>query len=276
MSVFDAHRCTLGEGPLWHPERQQLFWFDIIGKCLHAKRPGGPRETWAFDEYVSAAGWVDAETLLVASSTGLWRYSIGTEALEAVVPLEDDNPVTRSNDGRADPQGGFWIGTMGVALEPHAGAIYRYYRGELRLLYPEISIPNAICFSPDGRTAYFADTPTQCIQRVTLDDAGWPDADPEVLVDLHEEDRNPDGAVVDAEGNIWNAQWGAARVACYAPDGTFLRAVDVPAMQATCPAFGEGTLYVTSAAEGVTDPAAGQTFALDLGVRGQREHQVIL
>ena len=276
MEIYTDILCELGEGPLWHPERNQLFWFDILGKRLFAKGPDGAGGGWQFDDYVSAAGWVDRDTLLMASSTGLWRCEIGTVNRELVVPLESDNPLTRSNDGRADPQGGFWIGTMGVQLEPELGAIYRYYRGELRQLYAPISIPNSICFAPDGRTAYFADTPTQEIRKVALDADGWPAGDWEVFVDLKSERLNPDGSVVDAAGNLWNAQWGAGRVACYSPDGAFLRAIDVPASQTTCPAFGGTTLYVTSAAEGVNEAGAGFTYAEDIGVQGQREHRVIL
>ncbi|MEM6757880.1 MAG: SMP-30/gluconolactonase/LRE family protein [Pseudomonadota bacterium] len=276
MNVFDDHPCVLGEGPLWHPERKALFWFDIMARRLHCKAPGAARQTWTFDDHVSAAGWVDRDTLLMASATGLWRFDIPSGARDLVVPLEADDPVTRSNDGRADPQGGFWIGTMGVNLEPKAGAIYRYYKGELRQLYPEISIPNSICFAPDGRTAYFADTPQQQIMKVALDDDGWPDGAPQVFVDLRADDLNPDGSVVDARGVLWNAQWGAGRLAMYSPDGTLTGTLDVPATQPTCPAFGGTTVYVTTAAGGLDAAGAGLTYAIDAGVEGQQEHRVIL
>ena len=278
MECFDGHACALGEGPLWHPERKALFWFDILGKTLHCKGDE-TRQSWAFDEPVSAAGWVDYEALLIASATGLWRFDCASGTRELVAALEEDNPVTRSNDGRADPQGGFWIGTMGMNAEPHAGAIYRYYRGELRCLFERITISNAICFAPDGATAYFTDTFSKQIQRVALDSDGWPMSPAEVFVDLREDGLNPDGAVVDAEGNLWNAQWGAGRVAVYDAAGAFQHSVAVPARQATCPAFGGAdgtTLFVTSAAVGVDDAQGGQTFFQDVGVKGQREHQVIL
>mgnify|MGYP001799558720 FL=1 len=277
MDVFATHPCILGEGPLWHPRRKALFWFDILGKTLHCK--GATRLSWSFDEYVSAAGWVDADTLLIASASGLWRFDIASGGRDLVVPLEADDTTTRSNDGRADPQGGFWIGTMGVKAEAHAGAIYRYYRGELRQLFDRITISNAICFTPDGDTAYFADTFSQRIHKVALDADGWPKGEPEVFVDLRADGLNPDGAVVDADGNLWNAQWGAGRVACYGSDGSFKHSISVPASQAACPAFGGATgttLFVTSAAHGVNEAQGGMTFSMDAGVKGQQEHQVIL
>ena len=209
-TLFDARACALGEGPLWHPERGQLFWFDILGHTLMS-RQGDKTLSWRFDECVSAAGWIDRDTLLVASETALWRFDLNGAERSLVVPLEADQPLTRSNDGRADPWGGFWIGTMGFNAERGAGAIYRYYKGALRQLFAEITISNAICFSPDRRFAYYTDTPTRQIMRVPLDAAeGWPSAPPEVFVDLKKDKRNPDGAVVDSDGCLWNAQWGAA------------------------------------------------------------------
>lgn len=299
---FDARICTLGEGPLWHPERQQLFWFDILGQRLLTRTQGvGQGEgqedgdqaarTWAFDQPVSAAGWCSQDQLLVASASALFTLDLTSGAQQEITPLEADSPITRSNDGRADPWGGFWIGTMGKALEPEAGAIYRYYRGELRRVFDRITISNAICFSPEGHWLYFTDTPKQQIWRQALRSAdGWPAArPPELFVDLRREGLNPDGAVVDHAGYLWNAQWGASRVARYSPEGVFERAIAFPASQISCPAFGGADLtrlFVTSAAEGLPAAASpngaaeqaqdGQVFVQDTGITGQREHQVQL
>ena len=278
--IFSDTRCALGEGALWHPQRGTLFWCDILGHRLYA-RAGGSERFWQFDEHVSAAGIVDRDTLILASETGLFRFDIATGARDLLVALEADRPETRSNDGRADRQGGFWIGTMGKAAEPGAGAIYRYHKGELRRLFDGITISNAICFSPDGETAYFADTATQVIRKVALDKEGWPSAAPQVFADLSDEGLNPDGAVTDAAGNMWNAQWGASRVACYGPDGRFLNAIGFPAGQISCPAFGGPDLrrlFATSARHGAgeDDPLAGATFAADVAATGLPEPAVIL
>lgn len=284
VEVFDDTPCKLGEGPFWHPERAQLFWFDIIGKRLHSRENAHAR-SWKFDEQVSAAGWIDRDRLLIASETGLFIFQLESGEREDLCALEAGNGVTRSNDGRADPWGGFWIGTMGKNAEPRAGSIYRYYRGELRQLSNAITIPNAICFSPDRRFAYFTDTPTRVIMRQSLDpDHGWPKGEAFDWLDLNEDGVNPDGAIVDADGNFWNAQWGAHRVACYSPDGAFLSAVSFPAAHTTCPALGGpdlGTLFCTSALQGLSqaalseEPRNGQTFAAKVTARGQPEHRVI-
>jgi sugar lactone lactonase YvrE len=278
-TVFDDRQCLLGEGPLWHPERQQLFWFDILNKRLLSRENGLPR-TWQFEEHVSAAGWVSRNELLIASASRLFLFNLETQASAKICDLEADNPVTRSNDGRADPKGGFWIGTMGFNAEKGAGSIYRFYQGELRRLFAGITISNAICFSPDGKTAYFADTDTLAIQKISLDADGWPHGSPQLFVDLSEDGFNPDGAVVDSEGFLWNAHWGANHVARYSPEGKFAEAISLPARQISCPAFGGAdlqTLFATSATQGL-DPGEdeGKTFFAQVSVRGQNEHRVVL
>lgn len=281
VEVFDDRACTLGEGPLWHPERAQLFWFDIIGQRLMTRAEDGPQE-WAFDRPVSAAGWVDEHRLLIASDEDLSVFDLRDGTSEYVATLEADNPATRSNDGRADPQGGFWIGTMGRNAEPGAGALYRYYRGEVRLLRKNVTIPNATCFSPDGRHAYFADTAKNSVWRYALDADGWPEGTPDVYLDHRDEGLNPDGAVVDVHGNFWCAQWGASRVACYDPSGAFIEDIALPVPQPTCPTFGGGHLYITTARQGLpedafdTAPHSGKTLRIATKVQGQPEHQVVL
>ena len=280
--IFDDRPCTLGEGPLWHPERGQLFWFDIVAGRMLSRTADGPL-AWQFPEMVSAAGWIDRDTLLIASETALFRFDLAHGTRTDLCALEADNPRTRSNDGRADPQGGFWIGTMGKSAEPGLGAIWRWYRGALRRLYPGITITNAICFSPDGLTAHFTDTVTARVMRVALDAEGWPKGEPECFIDLATEGLNPDGAVIDAQGVMWLAEWGAARVSAYAPDGTRLRHVAFDAPHTSCPAFGpDGTLYCTTALQGMDAtararwPHAGKTLAAPAVARGQTEHRVIL
>lgn len=273
--IYDDTQCTLGEGPLWHPQRGELFWFDILGKRLHIKG-----RHWQFNRCVSAAGWIDDTRLLMADSIGLHVFNLENGTSDQVAEIDADNPITRSNDGRADPWGGFWIGTMGMNAEMGEAAIYRYYRGEVRVLFDNMQVTNAICFAPDGSYAIFTDTRTKKIMRQKLAEKdGWPVGDPELWIDFGNVDWKPDGAVIDAAGNFWNAQWGGNRVACYTPDGTLTQTVAFPAHQTSCPAFGGAdlkTLFCTSAATGLTGEDDGKTFATPVDAVGQAEHQVIL
>lgn len=276
--IFDDTRCELGEGPLWHPERQNLFWFDILGQQL-LSRDGEQTRTWQFDECVSAAGWIDRDSLLIASETGLWEFDVEADEQTLITVLEADREETRSNDGRADPWGGFWIGTMGKKGEAGLGSLYRWYDGILRKLQPNMTIPNAICFDEARLRAYFADTAKGIVWKQALDpDTGWPAAKKEVFLDLSAEGLNPDGAVVDAEGRFWNAQWGAGRVACYSPDGEFLFAEAFPASQISCPCLTADTLFATSASEGMDKPEdeAGMTFSRKVAAQGVPAPRVIV
>ena len=94
---------------------------------------------------------------------------------------------------------------MGKYAEAGAGKIYRYFEGALTVLFDGLTIPNAICFSPDRHTAYFTDTPRQKIVAQPFDDRGFPIGAARLFVDLSAEGLLPDGAVVDREGCLWNA-----------------------------------------------------------------------
>lgn len=281
--IFDNRPCDLGEGAFWHPTRAQFFWFDILNSKL-LTQDNGPRE-YLFSEMASAAGWLDHDQLMIATERRFLRLNLVTSAQTDVIGLEADNPVTRSNDGRADPKGGFWIGTMGKSAQFQAGAIYRLYQGEVRKIFDRITISNSICFARDGSFAHFSDTALGQVYKVALDSQGWPKGQPDLFLDFTAQGLNPDGAVLDAEGLLWIAEWGAGRVAAYAPDGAFVRAVHVGGPHSSCPAFGGAdltTLFCTTALQDMDDtartahPEAGKVFALPQIAKGQAEHQVIL
>lgn len=287
--IFDPRACTLGEGPFWHPQRQQLFWFDIVN-CRLLSRLGDQALEWRLDRMASAAGWIDQDHLLLASETGLSRFNLVTGAEEMLCAIEADNPLTRSNDGRADPWGGFWMGTMSKAGEAGQGTLYRWTPSELRGIETGMSTPNAICFDADRACAYYADTKTRIIWRQPVDPVtGWPQGDKQVFVDLSatatSPEHKPDGAVIDAEGCLWSAQWGSARVARYSPEGHFLSAIDLPTGHTSCPAFGDPdlkTLYVTTALQKLPEDrpdwqaTAGQVFAINTSYVGRPEPRVLL
>ena len=201
-------------------------------------------------------------------------------------PLEADKRATRSNDGRVHPCGALWIGTMGKSAENGAGAIYWFFRGEVRTLYASISIPNSIAFAPDGSVAYFTDSATGLLKRTACDPkTGLPQGEAKVFADRGGGSGDHDGSVVDLDGTLWNARWGEGRIDAYSPDGVLVRSITVPATQATCPAFcgpDASRMAITSAWSGLdeaarkADPDAGKTFLLDIAVRGRFEPRVLI
>ena len=285
-SVLSAERCHLGEGPTYDAATDTAWWFDILeGRLFEAHLGSGRVSIHRLGRMASALARIDAERQLISAEDGLYIRSIIDGRMTLYCPLEADNPSNRSNDARVHPAGTFWIGTMGRKAEAGAGAIYALYRGEISLLFPAVTIPNAICFSPDGAIGYFADTAKNELYRVALDPlTGLPRSTAEVLL-RHRGVGGLDGAVVDADGLIWIARWGGGCVDVYNPQGERVRCLQVPARQTSCPAFvgpDFSRLLVTSAWQGMdeaaraADPEHGRTFLLEAAVRGRPEPDVKL
>ncbi len=285
-TILCGERCHLGEGPTYDAATNTAWWFDIVERRLFEARLGtGQITIHSLEVMGSALGRIDAHRQLLVADDGLYIRDTADGRMTLYHQLEADNAATRSNDARVHPSGTFWIGTMGRQAERGLGAIYALHRGELSRLYEGVTIPNAICFSPDGTIGYFADTGKNTLFRVDLDAAtGLPRGEPVALV-TRRGGGGIDGAVVDADGLIWNARWGGGCIDVYSPQGEHLRSLRVPARQSSCPAFvGQdfSRLLVTSAWQGmaedakVADPDHGRTFVLDVAARGRPEPDVRL
>jgi sugar lactone lactonase YvrE len=270
-----------GEGPTYDPGTDTAYWFSI-GDCqLHELHLGSGRKVvHTLPFMASVLARIDDERQLLVSEHGLHIRMKNTGALDLVTPIETDRPEMRSNDGRCHPSGALWFGTMSKTGENRkgAGAIYHIQRGEVTVLYTRVSIPNGICFSPDGRTGYFVDTFDNLYRKVALDPhTGLPVAEPELFSDESGAPGGVDGSVCAADGSIFNARWGVGEIHHYAPDGRKIGRYKLPPKQTTCPAFigrDADRLLVTTARENLSraewdaDPEAGYTYELGIGVKG--------
>jgi sugar lactone lactonase len=287
VRILDEQACRLGEGPSYEAETDTLFWFDILDRKLLEHRFGtGQSRVHDLPFMASAIFAVDAQRQLVLSENGLHVRDRASGALTLHTPIEADNPVTRSNDARSHGCGAIWLGTMGIEEEAGAGAIYHFFKGRLTKLYADITIPNSICFSPDGATAYFTDTVTQNLMRVAIDPAtALPESEPAVFF-RNTADGHIDGSVCDADGNVWNARWGAGALCRIAPNGhETLRIKIDTSPQTSCPSFvGKSfdRMIVASANKLMSqealaaNPDAGKTFYVDQPVRGRAEPRVLI
>ncbi|WP_181454246.1 SMP-30/gluconolactonase/LRE family protein [Halomonas sp. SL1] len=279
--VAVASGCELGEGPQWHAASGRLVWCDILGQRLHwLEVESGETGTIELDHMASLAAPLDDGGMLVVGEDRLSRLDLASGAIERLMGFEGDNAVTRSNDARVDRHGSLWLSSMGKGAESGAGSLYRLHRGELSRLRSGLTIPNAICFSPRGEHAHFADTARGIVYRWALDAEGWPVGEPEPWVDFTQREGNPDGAVIDAEGAMWLALWGAGKVVRLDREGREIGAIVLPTSQPSCPAFGGpglASLYITTAREGMSaeqrarEPGAGDLFVAELAVRGLAE-----
>jgi sugar lactone lactonase YvrE len=278
--------CQLGEGPTYDPATDKVFWFDIKGQKLHELHLASMAKTEHDLPFLgSILAVIDAERQLIVSDQGLFIRATDDGKLTPFAKLED-KPQNRSNDGRVHPSGALWASTMGRSAEKHSGAIYHIAGETVTTLFSNLTIPNSICFSPDGSLGYFTDTDVNHLMRVALDaKTGLPVGEPEILSDESGTPGGVDGSVCDADGLIWNARWGSNAVDVYKPDGTKIARYLVPASQASCPAFigaKADRLLVTSAwqdmdaAGRLADPHAGQTFELGISVKGRFEPTFVL
>ncbi|MCB8890202.1 SMP-30/gluconolactonase/LRE family protein [Vreelandella malpeensis] len=274
-------RCELGEGPQWQGQSVRLYWCDIIQKQLHWLEPTTQAHaSIQLERMVSCAAPVDDGRLLLVGENQLTLFDPKSRTQTPLMAFEADNPVTRSNDARVDRHGSLWLSTMGKNAEPGAGSLYRLHRGKLHTLRSGLTIPNAICFSPTGDTAYFTDTPTGRVLRWALDAEGFPTGEPTLFADFSEREGNPDGAVIDEQGLMWLALWGAGKVVRLNERGQITREITLPVSQPSCPAFGGpalDTLYITTAREGLSEkalaeaPLSGSLFQASPGVKGLAE-----
>ena len=274
IQLFDSRNCKLGEGVFWHPLRKELFWFDILNKRLLSKSEKYQKE-WNFEQYVSAGGWISSTLILIAGEKGIYTFDLDKEILTEIFQLESDNQATRSNDGRIDPWGGFWISTMGKNAEKKLGAIYRLFNGQLKKIVSSFTIPNSICFSKNDSCVYFSDTAKKIIYRQKLNsDSGWPEEEYEIFCDLSVNNYSPDGAVTDSLGNLWCAIWGSSKLICLSTNGKILDEINLPVVQPTCVEFGGddiNTLFISSASQGIMKPIIdGQTLALSVENHGNK------
>jgi len=256
----------LGESPLWHPVTQQLYWCDIPAGQLHRWDPRSQQhEQWPLDSDAACCAPVSDGTLLLALRSGIVHLNPQTGAVRPLVAAPYDASVERFNDGKVDPWGRFWVGTM---YEPRQPALARVYRLDLRSvparLLPVadgVTVSNGLAFSPDGRTVYRSDTTSHTIWTAELSavhgEVGpwslWASFDkrqPGQALSAY--GGRPDGAAVDAEGCYWAAMYEGQSLVRLSPQGELLQRLELPVRCPTMPCFGGEdlrTLYVTSARE---------------------------
>lgn len=264
--------CTLGEGPIWSARDQAVYFVDIKVPAVH--RLGlrdGARTSWSMPEMI---GWLaERQKGFVAGfQSGFAELDLDPLAIRPIGDPEPDLPGNRANDGKVDPAGRVWAGTMDNAEQAATGSLYRLDPDRSwRRMDQGYRVTNGPAFSPDGRTLYHSDSALRCVYRFDLAPDGSL-GERQVFIRFGEDDGYPDGMTTDAEGGLWIAHWGGNRVSRFDPDGRPERAIPLPVSQPTSCVFGGedlDRLFITSAAIGLTcEPLAGGLFEVDPGVRG--------
>lgn len=268
-----------GEGVFWNPSDRRVWWTDIEGCALWSYDPASSETaSYQMPERVCCFAPRALGGLIVAYTARVVLFDPVTKAEVLVTEFEADNPETRLNDGRTDRQGRLIIGGMNeVSGKPESSVICIDTDLSVQTVINNVACANSTCFSPDGGTMFFADTPSREIVVFDYDTASGTVSNRRVHASFAEEPGLPDGSCVDAEGGVWNAEWEGHRVVRVAPSGEIDRIIDVPVWKPTCCAFGGpdlDTLFITTSRlmsdEDVLikEPESGGLFAVKPGIRG--------
>jgi L-arabinonolactonase len=272
----------LGESPVWDHRSGRLFWVDGVARRIHALDPGsGERWQWTAPSTVGCVALAEEGRLVCGLADGIWMLDLARDTFDPLFRPDPPDPAIRFNDGKTDRQGRFLCGSMGVHAEP-IGTLWRVDEtGRAQALVGGIRISNALCFSPDGRVLYFADSLERRIRAYPYGADGAAVGEARVFADTAEWNSGPDGATVDAEGCVWTCLVRAGLIARFTPQGVLDRLIDAPTDLPSSLAFGGpglDTLFVTSIRDSgsgravSTHPRGGCLHALTgLGVRGIAE-----
>lgn len=277
----------LGESPVWHPGEQVLYSCDIDGKRLQRFDPAsGALTHWQFETELASLAPMQGGALLLAMRDGLWRFDPASGERSPLAPPPYDPQVERFNDGKCDPQGRFWVGTIYEPRQPPLASLHCFGGGVLERRLGGLTVSNGLAWSPDGHTMYCSDTRAHAIYAFDFDASSGeisarrtfaaftPRSPDQALADYG---GRPDGAAVDVEGCYWVAMYEGARLLRLSPAGEILEEVPLPVRCPTMPCFGGAaldTLYITTArakrpaAELAAEPWAGCVLELRVDVPG--------
>lgn len=273
-------KSQLGEGAIWNYRTGQLYWVDITGKLLNIYTPRLDinRELYT-GQMIGTVVPAESGMVLVALEQGFYFLDPETGTKQFIVIPEEEPDGNRFNDGKCDPAGRFWAGTMNTQSIKGKGSLYRLDPDStVHRMLGNVSISNGIAWSLDHSVMYYIDTPTQEVMAFDFDNSTGEIRNGRQVIQIPESMGHPDGMTIDNEGNLWICLWGGAAVGCWNPEtGKLLRKIDVPAKNVTSCAFGDadlGTLYITTASID-TDPEelkkypdAGSLFKVRPGVTG--------
>lgn len=272
--------AQLGEGAYWDHKTQRLYWVDILGKTVYQFDPE-TKVNLGFD-MPSRVGTVVPQTdstIVVALEDGIYVKNMVSDALIRISDVEADRPENRFNDGKCDPNGNLWVGSMNLAETDPTGSLYKVAPdGTTTAMLPHVTISNGIVWSKDETTMYYIDTPTAVIRAFDFDKETATISNERIAVRVSDTLGYPDGMAIDNQDHLWVGMWNGNAVLCFDPQtGQVIDRIEVPAHNVTSCAFGGpdlDELFITTASVDMTAdersayPLAGSVFRVKPGVSG--------
>jgi sugar lactone lactonase YvrE len=286
IEIVGSKISLLGEGPVWDAKQGMIYWIDILNGQLHSHHPSTNTElSIGLDQMIGSFALSENGKIIAALKEGIYWVDKITGQKELIIAPEKHLPNNRFNDGKCDPAGRFWAGTMSLTEEKEAGSLYCIEKNkqtgliESKKMISDLTISNGMAWSRDGKTFYFIDTPTYEIVSYDYDFATGSIENKKIIVRVDAADGFPDGMTMDAEGMLWVAHWGGWQVTRWNPlTGKKLSSIKLPAAKITSCTFGGDNLtdfYISSARVGLTDaelaqqPLAGSLFVVkNCGYKG--------
>ena len=285
--VLYTSQCLLGEGPLWHTERNSCFWVDIErGMLFEYHWISKETRTWNFEGRLTMACLSSANCLILGLNAGIARFDLITEKLEWLLDIESEIKGNRCNDAKCDSKGRLWIGTMDMTFKPGASSLYCIDKNlSIEKKLSKLTISNGMAWTSDNKRMYFIDSPTQSVQSYSFDPVSGDILFEENAVYIPEEMGTPDGMCIDREGMLWVAHWGGFGVYRWNPEnGKLLEKIEIPVPHVTSCAFAGKNLdhlIITTARGDLNDedlkkyPESGNVFILKTKVRGTESNTCI-
>ena len=277
--VLEA-KSELGEGPSWDSRKGVLYWVDIFRGLVHVYDPDKSEDRVVqAGHYVSSVVPRKSGGVAITLQHGFYRLNLEEGKPSLLAGVEENLARNRFNDGKCDPAGRFWAGTMDIEEKSPFAALYVLEkRKAVRKVLEGVTVSNGLGWSPDKRTMYYIDTPTRRISAFDYSERTGDIENRRTAIDMSGQPGYPDGMAVDEEGMIWVAHWGGWRVTRFNPQtGKALEHVEMPASQVTSCCFGGEELkqlYLTTARAGISpdalakEPQAGGLFMLEVDVKG--------
>jgi len=280
ITIAYPAKALLGEGAFWNHRTQELYWIDIEGKKLHVYSPEkNQNNSFDMPSRIGTVVPTSKNKFLVALEDGIYNFEKEKEQLTLFSDIEAQVSTNRFNDGKCDPAGRLWAGTMRMDESEAAAKLYSIESdGSFAARLDSITISNGIVWAKDKKTMYYIDTPTMQIRAFDFDLETGNISNERIAVQVSKELGFPDGMAIDENDKLWVGMWDGNAVIQFDPiSGTVMKKINVPAHNVTSCAFGGedfSTLYITSARVDMTEeellqyPDAGSVFKVDLDVRG--------
>ena len=268
-----------GEGPIFWNEH--LLYVDIEGHALIGLNPkNGEEQVWEIGERIGTVVPRQSGGFVCAGDSGIYSFDPETGEKKSMAdPESDKRPDNRFNDGKCDPSGRFWAGTISTVKKTGDANLYMLdVNGDLSLKVPEVTNSNGICWNAEASQMYYIDTPTKEIRVYSYDNSSGSIGEAKVLVNTEDQgwEGSPDGMTIDGSGMLWVAMCHGGAVLCINPaNGSLLQKIDFPCVETTACAFGgdklERLFVTTGIHKSIEEENAGSVFVVDgLGAVGAK------